>query len=293
MAATHRLASGAGGGVVNELERIVARTRAEVEQRREAVPAGAPRGRRGGARGRRAAAPVRGRRWLAPGLSVIAEHKRRSPSAGHDPRGRPARGCRRRLRARRGRRAVGADRGQVGFGGSLAGSAAGRARRRACRSCARTSSSIAYQVVEAMAAGADAILLIVAALDRIELAALLRAGGRAAGWACWSRSTTTASCGGGRGSARGDDRDQQPRPDDAEVDTARTIELLPRRAGGGDGRRRVRVPHARGARAAGRRRRRRGAGRRGADALAGHRGGLPGADRAFRSSQAGRAIGAA
>ena len=103
------------GPRVNELERIVAATRADVARR---SARGADR--RAGARGR--AAPRAERRsrdaLAAPGLSVIAEHKRRSPSAGVIRDGRLARGRGRRLRARRRRGAVGADRGPS-FGGSL------------------------------------------------------------------------------------------------------------------------------------------------------------------------------
>ena len=125
---------------------VVARERAGADRRRArarrwrrrraAVPGGArpaPAARRGAA--------ARSRQALArPGLSVIAEHKRRSPSAGSDPRGPDARGRGRRLRARRRGGAVGSHRGTELR--RLAGRPARRPRRgRRCRSCARTSPS--------------------------------------------------------------------------------------------------------------------------------------------------------
>ena len=71
---------------------------------------------------------------------------------------------RRRLRRGRRRGDLGADRADVLR--RLARPPGERPRRgRRSRSCARTSSSIEYQLLEAGAAGADAVLLIVAALD--------------------------------------------------------------------------------------------------------------------------------
>ena len=122
---------------MNELQRIVARTRVEVDQRgrrRRCASSARP---RQTARAR----PDRGftAALAAPGLSVIAEHKRRSPSAGV-------------IRAdleledvvtayeRGGARALSVLTEAVGFGGSSTISSAPGARRR-CRSCARTSSS--------------------------------------------------------------------------------------------------------------------------------------------------------
>jgi indole-3-glycerol phosphate synthase len=154
---------------VNELERIVQRTRGELAQRMAARPA---------AEVQRAAAarldsdPPRGFRaaLAAPGLSVIAEHKRRSPSAGpiredlelEDVVGAYERG---------GARALSVLTEQVGFGGTLDDLA--RARRAARLPILRKDFVVdPYQVTEAAAGGADAILLIVAALGADELADL-------------------------------------------------------------------------------------------------------------------------
>ena len=66
---------------MNELQRIVARTRVEVDQRRATTPLREL----GAAAARRVEHdPMRGfiDALAAPGLSLIAEHKRRSPSAG-------------------------------------------------------------------------------------------------------------------------------------------------------------------------------------------------------------------
>ena len=95
---------------------------------------------------------------------VIAECKRRSPSRGilradYDPAAiaAPVRG---------GRRGgdLGADRADVLRRRARAPARGARGGRR-CRSCARTSSSTSTRSLEARAAGADAVLLIVAALD--------------------------------------------------------------------------------------------------------------------------------
>jgi indole-3-glycerol phosphate synthase len=147
---------------VNELSRIVARTRTELEDRRARIPelqlqqAAARRAQSGPPRPFADA-------LAAPGLSVIAEHKRRSPSAGpirdgvalEDVVGAYERG---------GAAALSVLTEQVGFGGTLEDLR--RARAAAALPILRKDFIVdAYQVVEAFAGGADAILLIVAALD--------------------------------------------------------------------------------------------------------------------------------
>jgi indole-3-glycerol phosphate synthase len=154
---------------MNELQRIVARTRVEVDQRRAQTPLrdlGAVADRRD------QQDPIRGftAALAAPGLSVIAEHKRRSPSAGvirsdielEDVVSAYERG---------GARALSVLTEAVGFGGNLDDLA--RARRAATLPILRKDFVVdEYQVVEAVAAGADAILLIVAALDPADLRSL-------------------------------------------------------------------------------------------------------------------------
>jgi indole-3-glycerol phosphate synthase len=153
---------------VNELERIVERTRGELEQRRRERPL---------AELERAAAarlefdPPRpfAAALKADGLSIIAEHKRRSPSAGpirsdvelEDVVAAYERG---------GARCLSVLTEQVGFGGTLADLT--RARAASTLPILRKDFMVdPYQVVEAVAGGADAILLIVAALDAAELKA--------------------------------------------------------------------------------------------------------------------------
>ena len=100
-----------------------------------------------------------------PGSSVIAEVKRRSPSKGDladipDPAALAAAyAARRSRRDQRAHRAAPVRR-------QPRRPARRARRRRRPRCCARTSSSTAYQLLEARAAGADLVLLIVAALDR-------------------------------------------------------------------------------------------------------------------------------
>jgi indole-3-glycerol phosphate synthase len=154
---------------VNELQRIVERTRDEVGARRAQIPLAALRER---AEQRLAGDPVRDftAALAAPGLSVIAEHKRRSPSAGairtdlelEDVVGAYEQG---------GARALSVLTEHVGFGGTLEDLA--RARSATALPILRKDFIVdEYQVVEAVAAGADAILLIVAALDPASLGGL-------------------------------------------------------------------------------------------------------------------------
>jgi indole-3-glycerol phosphate synthase len=154
---------------MSELERIVATTRAEVERRRREVSQGELE--RAGAQ-RLWRDPVRPFRAAleAPGLTVVAEHKRRSPSAG---------AIREDLSPQEVVRAY--ERGGAGalsilteasrFGGSLDDLRAARAASRL--PILRKDFVVGpWQVYESLAAGADAILLIVAALARPELGRL-------------------------------------------------------------------------------------------------------------------------
>lgn len=153
---------------MNELDRIVALTRTEVQRRRRAVPA-AILGRQAAA-----AAPKNGHAFAPaiarPGLSLIAEHKRRSPSAGAI---RDGVALEQVIAAyeRGGAAALSILTEEPSFGGSLDD-----------LRTARAASNLpilrkdfvvdSYQVDEAVVAGADAILLIVAALTDVELGAL-------------------------------------------------------------------------------------------------------------------------
>jgi len=149
---------------VNALEPIVARSRSEAARRRAAVPVSEL---------ERAASERTDQRSLLaalrrPGLSLIAEHKRRSPSAGVIREGIALEQV---VQAyeRGGAAALSILTEEASFGGSLADL---RAARVAARLPILRKDFIvdAYQVVEAAAAGADAILLIVAALGERELA---------------------------------------------------------------------------------------------------------------------------
>jgi indole-3-glycerol phosphate synthase len=152
---------------VNVLAELVASTREGVEGRRSTVPLGTLRR----ACAERSERPRGFRAALArPGLSVIAEHKRRSPSAGairedlslEEVVGAYQRG---------GAAALSVLTEETRFGGSLSDLRA-----------ARLVSSLPilrkdfvvedYQLYEAAAGGADAVLLIVAALSDAELARL-------------------------------------------------------------------------------------------------------------------------
>jgi indole-3-glycerol phosphate synthase len=149
---------------VNALEPIIASTRQELARRRDRVPE---------AELEREAARRAGelrpfaQALLKPGLSVIAEHKRRSPSAGviraelplEDVVGAYERG---------GAAALSILTEGPSFGGSLDDLRAARAAS-ALPILRKDFIVDAYQLHEALAAGADAILLIVAALQPAEL----------------------------------------------------------------------------------------------------------------------------
>jgi indole-3-glycerol phosphate synthase len=151
---------------MNALTPIIERTRVDVGRRREATPMAALERAAGD---RTAADPLRPftAALARPGLSVIAEHKRSSPSAGlirdgislQDVVGAYERG---------GAAALSVLTEEHSFGGSLADLAA--ARRASALPILRKDFIVdSYQVHESLAAGADAILLIVAALRPAEL----------------------------------------------------------------------------------------------------------------------------
>jgi len=154
---------------VNRLDPIIASTREQVAERRRRAPLPelalvvAERAAAGDVRSFRDAI-------ARPGLSLIAEHKRRSPSAG------PIRGDLAledvvSAYERGGAAALSILTEGPNFGGSLDDLRA--ARRASTLPLLRKDFVVdPYQVHEASAAGADAILLIVAALSAPELAAL-------------------------------------------------------------------------------------------------------------------------
>lgn len=148
---------------------IVANTRAEVERRRAAIPPG-PLER--GARERLADDPPRGFAAAVggPRVSVIAEHKRRSPSAGAIRDGAALEQVVRAY-ARGGAAALSVLTDGPHFGGSLDDL---RAARSACQLPVLRKDFIVdpWQLLESAAAGADAVLLIVAALAPSTLAQL-------------------------------------------------------------------------------------------------------------------------
>jgi indole-3-glycerol phosphate synthase len=151
---------------VNELEKIVAVTRQEVARRLAHTPVSELE--------RAAAARDDTRSFTAaiasPGLSLIAEHKRRSPSAGVI---RDGAALEQIVAAyeRGGARALSVLTDGPSFGGSLDDLRAAKAA--ATLPVLRKDFIIdPYQVAESHAAGADAILLIVAALSGDQLASL-------------------------------------------------------------------------------------------------------------------------
>ena len=150
------------------LERIVEATREDVARRRQAVPLSQLEQKAAGSREDRPFSEA----LMQPGISVIAEHKRRSPSAGDIRRGASV------------IEIVGAyERGGAAalsilteerhFGGSL--DDLREARAASVLPILRKDFVVdAYQVYESAVEGADAILLIVAALDDDALGVLHR-----------------------------------------------------------------------------------------------------------------------
>ena len=213
---------------MNRLDPIVAATREEVARRREAVPPAALE--RAMAARAEADGPLRSlpAALARPGLAVIAEHKRSSPSAGP-------------IRAdlaledvvaayeRGGAAALSILTEGPNFGGSLDDLRA--ARRATALPLLRKDFVVdPYQVVESFAAGADAILLIVAALSPRELASLhaqSRDLGLSALVEVHDERELDAGLEVGAAIVGINNRDLKT----LEVDTRRTFELLPRVTG--------------------------------------------------------------
>jgi len=153
---------------MSTLERIVDETRDEVARRREVVPFD----RLEAALEERPPGRPFQEALLMPGISVVAEHKRRSPSAGTIREGASVTDV---VRAyeRGGAAAVSVLTEPFSFGGSLEDLREARA---AVQLPVLRKDFIVdpYQLYESAAAGADAILLIVAALDQDDLRELYR-----------------------------------------------------------------------------------------------------------------------
>jgi indole-3-glycerol phosphate synthase len=152
---------------MSHLDELVADARADLERRKATVPAEELRGQlgtRGGSRPFNEA-------LVRPGLSLIAEFKRRSPSGGTIADDADVAGT---LAAyeRGGAAAISILTDERNFGGSLDDLDAGRA---ACGLPILRKDFVVdpYQLLEAAAAGADAVLLIVAALPDDTLRSLL------------------------------------------------------------------------------------------------------------------------
>jgi indole-3-glycerol phosphate synthase len=152
----------------NVLERIVGATREDLERRRSATPLA----RLEAALDQRPEGRPFGEAIAAPGISVIAEHKRRSPSAGTIREGASVADI---VGAyeRGGAAAISILTEERHFGGSLEDLQAAVA---ATELPVLRKDFIVdpYQLYESAAAGADAILLIVAALDHDDLFDLYR-----------------------------------------------------------------------------------------------------------------------
>jgi len=153
---------------VSVLERIVEDTRGEVGRRRETVPLSALEA----AIAERPACRPFSETLLRPGVSLIAEHKRRSPSAGEIRAGTTVDEIARAYE-RGGAAALSVLTEPFHFGGGLDDLRAARA---ATTLPVLRKDFIVdpYQVYESAAIGADAILLIVAALELHELDELLQ-----------------------------------------------------------------------------------------------------------------------
>ena len=151
---------------MNVLERIVDATRADVARRRQAVPLSELEQRAAGTREDRPFSEA----LTLPGISVIAEHKRRSPSAGTIREGASVADVVRAFE-RGGAAALSILTEERHFGGSLDDLRAARAAS-ALPILRKDFIVDIYQLYESAAAGADAILLIVAALDQKTLARL-------------------------------------------------------------------------------------------------------------------------
>jgi indole-3-glycerol phosphate synthase len=152
---------------MNRLDPIIASTREQLMQRRATVP---PAELEAAAAARTDFRPFAQALAQGPGLSLIAEHKRRSPSAG---------AIREDLQLedvlaayeRGGAGAISVLTETTSFGGSLEDLE--RARAATSLPLLRKDFIVdPYQLLEAAAAGADAILLIVAALEPPQLASL-------------------------------------------------------------------------------------------------------------------------
>jgi indole-3-glycerol phosphate synthase len=150
---------------VSVLDRIVDATRADVERRRREVPLAELEGRLSARDDRPFSEAL-----LRPGVSLIAEHKRRSPSAGEIRAGATVADIVAAYQ-RGGAAALSVLTEGPHFGGSL--DDIREARGASSLPILRKDFVVdAYQVYESAAAGADAILLIVAALRPPELAEL-------------------------------------------------------------------------------------------------------------------------
>jgi indole-3-glycerol phosphate synthase len=156
------------------LDDILARTRADLEGRRARRPLEEV---EVAAAARPAARPL-GRALRRPGgVACIAEFKRRSPSAGWIRQGADVAEVTARYAAG-GAAALSVLTDEPFFGGTLDDLGAARAAT-AVPILRKDFVVDAYQIAEARAAGADAVLLIVAALSDAEIAALLEAAARA------------------------------------------------------------------------------------------------------------------